>query len=246
MAESVWIYLVPMVVVAGLVRGYTGFGFASVAIVGMNLFLDPQQSVPVILSLDILCSAPLLRQAVHQGDVPTFRLLTLGSLLGIPIGLGLLLLIPSEPLKLGICVLILLVCLLLALNIRFQGTDKLSTRLGFGVVAGTATAASSVGGPIIVSYMLSSSLNPTAQRGTMIMFFVVSELLALGALFSSGLVGIAVLQLTAILLLPTLLAVRGGQYLFNYRPPASFKYLALPTMVMVAFLGISASYRELF
>lgn len=245
MIESVWIYLVPMVVLAGLVRGYTGFGFASVAVVGMNLFLDPQQSVPVILCLDVLCSAPLLQQAVRQGDMPTFKSLTLGSLLGIPLGVGLLLLVESELLKFGICILILFVCLLLAFDVRFQGTQRLSTKLGFGIFAGAATAASSVGGPIVVSYMLSSPLSATAQRGTMIMFFVVSELIALGALYSSGLINTDVLKLTLILLLPTLIAVRGGQWLFNYCPPHSFKYFALPTMVMVASLGISASFREL-
>lgn len=164
MIESVWIYLVPMVVLAGLVRGYIGFGFAAIAVVGMNLFLTPQQSVPVVLGLDLLCSAPLLRQALKQADIPTFKLLTLGSVIGIPLGLGLLLLVPSEQLKLGICVLILVISLLLALDVRFKGTDTLAGKLGFGILAGAGTSGSSVGGPIIVSYMLSSSLTSTRRQ----------------------------------------------------------------------------------
>ena len=241
MIESVWIYLAPMVVLAGLVRGYIGFGFAAIAVVGMNLFLTPQQSVPVVLGLDLLCSAPLLTQALKQADIPTFKLLTLGSVIGIPLGLGLLLLVPSEQLKLGICVLILVISLLLALDVRFKGTDTLAGKLSFGILAGAGTSGSSVGGPIIVSYMLSSSLTSATQRATMILFFVVSEIVALGALFSSGLIGWDIVKLTMILLIPTLIAVRIGQWLFNKRQPHSFKPTALPIMVMVALLGISSA-----
>lgn len=243
--ENAWLLLVPVVLISGLVRGYIGFGFAAVAVVGMNLLLTPQQSVPVILALDVICSAPLLRQAVRQADRPTFNLLTLGSLLGIPVGLGLLLLVPGEWLKLGICVSILMICLLLALDVRFRNTEKPTTKLAFGIIAGASTSSSSVGGPIIAAYMLSSQLSSATQRATMILFFVVSELIAMIALLISGLITAEVLKLTLLLLLPTLLAVRAGQWLFNRRQPHSFKVTALPIMAMVALLGITASVKAL-
>lgn len=239
--DSIWIFLVPIVVIAGAVRGYAGFGFAAVAVVCMNFLLDPQQSIPVIVGLDLLCSAPLLRQAVAQADMPTFKLLTLGSILGIPVGLALLLIVPGDMLKLGICVLILVFSLLLAFDVRFRGTETAKTKLGFGIFAGAGTSGSSVGGPIIVCYMLSSPLSSSAQRATMIMFFVVSEMIALVALFSGGLVDFEVVKMTLILLVPTLIGVRIGQALFNRKPSASLKQFALPLMFMIAVLGISAT-----
>jgi uncharacterized membrane protein YfcA len=239
--DSIWIFLVPIVVIAGVVRGYAGFGFAAVAVVCMNFLLDPQQSIPVIVGLDLLCSAPLLRQAVAQADRPTFKLLTIGSILGIPVGLALLLVLPSTTLKLGICVLILVFTLLLAFDVRFRGTETARTKLGFGIFAGAGTSGSSVGGPIIVCYMLSSQLSSSAQRATMIMFFVVSELVALAALTAGGLINVEVVKMTLILLIPTLIGVRVGQALFNRKPPASLKQFALPLMFMIAVLGISAT-----
>lgn len=234
-----------VVIIAGMIRGFTGFGFAAVAVVGMNLFLTPQQSIPVVLGLDILCCAPLIRQAIKQGDKPTFKLLTLGSIIGIPFGLGLLLFLPSATLKLAICIAILFFSALLIMDFRVKKTDRASVKLGFGVTAGASTAAASVGGPIIVCYMLSSQLSAATQRATMIMFFVVSESIALAALFFSGLVGKEEIMLTGILLIPTLIAVRLGQSLFNRRPPKSLKHFAIPILVMVALLGISASAGEL-
>lgn len=243
--EPEWLYLIPIAFLAGLLRGYTGFGFAAVAVVGLNLFMVPQQSVPVVLGIDILCGLPLLRQAFRDADFATFKLLVFGALLGIPIGLGLILLVPSEVLKLGICLLILVVCMLLAINIRFRGTDKSFTKFGFGIFSGAATAGSSVGGPVIVCYMLSSSLNSAKQRGTMILFFIISQTIALMSLFGGGLFNFTVVKLILLLILPTLLAVWIGQCLFNRYQPRSFKPIALPIMVAVSLLGIFASIRVL-
>ncbi|MGR0278883.1 sulfite exporter TauE/SafE family protein [Marinomonas dokdonensis] len=242
--ESIWI-LAPVVALAGLVRGFTGFGFAAIAVVGMNIFLVPQQSIPVVLALDIICSAPLLRQAVRQGDMHTFKFLTLGSMAGIPVGLSLLFLVPSVTLKLAICLAILVFSFLLLMDFRVRGTDKTIAKFGFGMLAGTGTSGASVGGPMVVCYMLSSALSASSQRATMIMFFVISESLALGALFFSGLVGLEVLKLTGILLIPTLISVRLGQWLFNKQPPKSLKHFAIPILIMVALLGISASIGEM-
>jgi uncharacterized membrane protein YfcA len=242
--ESIWI-LVPVVVFAALIRGYAGFGFAAIAVVGFNLFISPQQSIPVILGLDVLCSIGLLRQALQQADRATFKMLVVGALFGIPIGLSLLFIVPEELLKLLICIAILVLALLILFDFRLRQAERKSTQLGFGLASGLGTAGASVGGPMIVCYMLSSQLSPTTQRATMILFFIVSESLAVLALASSGLVDIDVIKLMVILLIPTLIAVRIGQGLFNRKPPKSLKHFALPVLLMMALLGISASLEKL-
>ncbi|TCS43120.1 sulfite exporter TauE/SafE family protein [Reinekea marinisedimentorum] len=244
MNETIW-NLLPIVIFAGLLRGYAGFGFAAVAIVGFNFFLPPQQGVPVILALDVLCSAGLWQQAKKQADIPTFKLLALGAILGIPVGLALLIFIPETTLKLLICIAILLFTLALLFDLRVKSTETLKTKLAFGLASGIGTAGASVGGPMILSYMLSSKLSSVVQRATMILFFMVSETLALIAIVASGLISFEIAKLLAILLLPTMLAVRAGQWLFNRKPPKSLKHFALPIMGLAALLGISASIGAL-
>jgi uncharacterized membrane protein YfcA len=242
--DEIWV-LVLVVVLAAFVRGYTGFGFAAIAVVGLNLFLTPQQSIPVVLGLDIICSLPLMRQALRQYDKPTLKFLVLGSFIGIPIGLGLLLFLPSEVLKLVICITILLFSAFLVIDIRFKGTDKTPTKLGFGILAGTGTSAASIGGPMVVCYMISSSLTATAQRATLILFFVLSESASMIGLFGSGLIDLEVVKLISILLIPSLITVRFGQWCFNRYPPKSLKHFAIPIMVSIAILGISSSASKL-
>lgn len=242
--DEIWV-LVLVVVLAAFVRGYTGFGFAAIAVVGLNLFLTPQQSIPVVLGLDIICSLPLMRQALRQYDKSTLKFLTLGSFIGIPVGLALLLFLPSEILKLVICVTILIFSTFLVINIRFKGTDETPTKLGFGILAGAGTSAASIGGPMVVCYMLSSSLTAATQRATLILFFVMSEGAAMASFFGSGLIDLEVGKLVLILLVPSLITVRFGQWVFNRYPPKSLKHFAIPIMVAISVLGISASINNI-
>lgn len=238
--DYIW-YAIPIVMFAGVVRGFSGFGFAVIAVVGLNFFFDPKVSVLIVLSLDLICSINLWRQALAQADFGTLKVLIIGSLLGIPIGYTFLLLIPSDTLKLLICLTILILSLLLFSNFTPFNANKKHTKLGFGLASGAGTASASIGGPMIVYYMLSSQLSTQSQRATMILFFIASEALTVFILIGGGLVNEVVINGLVILVIPTLVAVRYGQHLFNQHPPKSLKSFALPIMLMVAILGIIKS-----
>lgn len=235
--EQIW-WLIPVVIFAAVVRGFSGFGFAAIAVVGFNVFLEPQQSVAIVLSLDFICSINLSRQALKQADFTTLKKLVFGSLLGIPIGYCLLLFLPTEVLKMLICITILIFCLLLLSEYRPFNTDKTGTKIGFGLVSGAGTASASVGGPMIVYYMLSSNLSTSSQRATMILFFIASEATAIIALIAGGVVDSTLPKALLILVIPTFVAVHYGQRLFNRKPPQSLKSFALPILIAVALFGI--------
>lgn len=239
----------PFVLLAALVRGYSGFGFAAIAIVGMNLAFDPSLSVPVILALDLACSIGIWKQAKAQADKVTFGQLTIGSLLGIPLGVAVLFVLPTMLLKLGTSLLVLLFVLLLAFRLPTPNFNSPLSRYGIGLGSGTCTAAASVGGPLIIYYMLSSRLSIPQQRATMILYFIVSELLALMAIVASSVLSdtfdAASFYLFLVLVVPVFLSVHLGQYLFNKWPPSSFKYVALPVMALVGTVGLWVSASEL-
>ncbi|MGB5447116.1 MAG: sulfite exporter TauE/SafE family protein [Psychromonas sp.] len=238
--EQIWL-AIPIVMFAGVVRGFSGFGFAAISVVGLNFFLEPQQSVAVVLCLDVLCSVNLWRPALKQADIATLKNLIFGSLLGIPIGYCFLLLIPAEILKLLICLSILGLSLLLFSEFRPFNASKTSTKIGFGLASGAGTASASVGGPMILYYMLSSSLSTSSQRATMILFFIASEMVAVIGLIAGGVADSTLPKAILILVIPTLIAGHFGQLLFKRKPPLSLKSFALPIMIAVALLGIGNS-----
>ncbi|MEL0622204.1 sulfite exporter TauE/SafE family protein [Marinomonas arenicola] len=239
------IYLVPIVFFAGIIRGYSGFGFAVIAVIGLNLFLDPIKSVPIVLALDFVCSIGLIREAIKHANMSTFRIIAGGSILGIPIGLILLYLIPPLWLKLAICCFVLVLVMLLIKKAKPVQKDSFSKKLFTGIASGVGTSSASIGGPMILYYILSSPLDVRAQRATMILFFIVSEFMALVGLgisqTSSNEVYISVLWL----LVPTMIGVKIGQFFFNKRPPKSFKSISLPLMVIVALVGFAQAFSAL-
>ena len=235
--EQIWLVM-PVIIFAAVVRGFSGFGFAAIAVVGLNFFLEPKQSIAIVLSLDLICSLNLWRQALKQADFTTLKNLIVGSVLGIPIGYFFLITIPAEALKLIICFSILGLAMLLFSNFRPFNADRMRTKIGFGLASGAGTASASIGGPMIVYYMLSSNLSTSSQRATMILFFIASEVLTVITLIAGGLVDSTLPKALLILVIPTLICVRYGQHLFNRKPPQSLKSFALPIMVTVAVMGI--------
>lgn len=51
---------------AGLVRGYSGFGFAMILALGLLSVRSPADVIPVVLLLDLLCSAGLWPRALRD------------------------------------------------------------------------------------------------------------------------------------------------------------------------------------
>ncbi len=240
------LFVIPILVFAGIVRGYSGFGFTAIAVVGMNMVFKPQDSVIIMLALDLICSIGIWKSAIKDAEYSVLKKLLLGSIIGIPIGHLCLLFIPAVVLKFLICVLLLLLCILLFKEYRFIKSEKNSAIIGCGITSGICTSSASVGGPIIVYYMLTSKLSTSIQRSTMILYFVISEFIALGSLVARGNIEISIIKTIGIVLLPTLIAVRYGQKLFLKKPPKSLKSFALPVLLVVSILGIIKTSYDLF
>ena len=95
------IYFVVFVVfVASIIRGFNGFGFSATCISGFSFILPAIEIVPIILALEVVISifmVPYVRNKIDWNFV--FKLL-IGITIGSPIGLYLLKYLLS-PLKRG-------------------------------------------------------------------------------------------------------------------------------------------------
>lgn len=234
-----------LVLLAALVRGYTGFGFAAIAITGLNLIWPPRLSVPVILLLDLIGTVGLLRSAWPDSDRGVMGRFGSGALLGVPLGLTLLIQLPDTLLKIAISAGVLVMTLLLLRRpVVSRSEHRWLTRL-MGGVSGAFTAAASVGGLPIVCYLLTTPLSPRVQRATMVIFLAATDLLALllfglGGIIEPGLIG-PVLAL----LLPTLIGVQLGRYAFERLRPSSFHPVALPVLALLSISGLGAGLYQL-
>lgn len=229
---------------AGLIRGYSGFGFAMILALGLLAVRPPAEVIPVVLLLDLLCSASLWRRALHDGhDALAARLVT-GMVVAVPLGVLAFSWLPGDWLG----PLIALLCLVggtltLVLPQGAPAAHGQSVRPAFwvGLGAGLATTLASAGGPPLMLYLLRCGLSPLALRATAILFFAASSGVALLGMLVAGLVGIHHLQLAAVLLGPALAGNLLGQWLQPRWQPFSLHRLVGVLLVLLSGLSLWAS-----
>ena len=75
---------------AGVVRGFSGFGFSALTVVGLSLVMAPGAVVPAVLVLEILASMSVWRAAVRDLDMAWLKSLVIGNAILVPIGVYML------------------------------------------------------------------------------------------------------------------------------------------------------------
>lgn len=235
-----------LVFIAALVRGYTGFGFAAIAISGLSLIWPAQVSVPVILIIDAIGAIGMLSSAWKSADRTLLKHLSIGAIIGMPLGLTVLIQVPDPILKfiISIAILGMALWILFVRNLKIKASQWQTC--GIGGISGAFTAAASVGGLPIVCYLLMTAHVAQVQRATMVIFLSGTDLISIGLMAGSGVVTYALLQPILLLLIPAVIGVQGGQWLFHRKPPLSFRPIALPVLMLLSSTSLYFSSQVIF
>ncbi|MEN0104841.1 MAG: sulfite exporter TauE/SafE family protein [Pseudomonas sp.] len=219
---------------AGLLRGYSGFGFAMVLALGLLATSPPALAIPVVLLLDLLCSISLWPGARKTFDARVGVRLLVGMLLAVPVGSLALARLPPQWMAPVVAALCLVGGVLVLVRQPLAGRPVATGwAMPAGFISGLVTAMASAGGPPVVVYLLRSGLPAASVRGTAIVFFAVSDVLALASLWWFEVLGLEHLHLAATLLLPALLGNVLGQVLFR-RKPMSLHLLIGSVLVLLS------------
>ena len=223
---------VVLALLAGVVRGFSGFGYALIVVLGLNLLLAPQAALATAILLDLACCLGLLRDAVGQCHRPLLGRLVVGMLLALPFGLWAVSWLPAGIMGKLVGGISLLGGLLLLINAPLP---RLAHRFAIsaGIASGLAMTTASAGGPPLMLYLLNQPLPAAVQRATAILFFALCSMTVLLGLVLTGLVTRQVLEMALLMLLPSLLGNQIGQWLFRrYRPHGFRRWVAPLLMIM--------------
>jgi uncharacterized membrane protein YfcA len=241
-----------IVLAAGVVRGFAGFGFSALSVAGLALLVSPAQVVPAIFILEVLASLTLLRGIRADIDWPWLGSLVLGNVLFIPLGILVLAWLPETQLRLAIGVLMLLAA---GMQLRGRGLALQPTkavRLAVGAVSGFANGIAAIGGIAVAVLLSTTQLAPAALRATLIALFLVTDVYALAwaGLVSHGdasveLLGARTLAWAGWLAPAMLVGIAIGKRSFVAVSPARFRRRVLELLVVVAALGIARAAVDL-
>lgn len=157
---------------AGIVRGFSGFGFALVAVPLLAVVLDPTTAVPCVVVLQVLVGLASLPAARRNADWRILRRLIPAALIGLAPGLALLAVLPADLTRLGIALILLATVAALAAGLQLTAVPGRGATLGVGLLAGVLQGFAAVPGPPVIALFLASPITPTVSRASMMVFFM--------------------------------------------------------------------------
>jgi len=220
--------------VAGMVRGFAGFGAAMLMTPVFSALYGPAAGVALCLLLEIAVALPLIPRVARLVDWRRIGVILAAAIFGAPLGNVVLTRVAPEPMRWVISSIVLAAVGMLASGWRYHGRPHLSATLATGVSSGFLNGLSGMAGPPIAFYYLASS-EPAAQvRANLTTYFVFVDLTAVVVFTARGLIGwptlVQALALTPAVVLGGLL----GERLFPLASEVFYRRLALVLLVAVA------------
>jgi uncharacterized protein len=238
-------YAVACIFFAGIVRGFSGFGFAMLAIISLSLLLPPVEIVPSVFLLEVAASLHLLPHVWREIHWRALLWLFLGACVGTPFGVYVLAHAPAAPLTLAIAVFVFAAATLLSKGYSMRRMPGPALTLATGTASGIFSGGFGMSGPPVVLFFFSSPTGAAVGRASMIAFFFLTDLVGLAWQASGGLINHATLWRAASFLPALAAGVWLGNRSFKRADPAVVRRWVLRLLMLLALLAAVRAISQL-
>ena len=223
----------------GLVRGFTGFGFAMVFVPLATLATGPVMAVGLVFIIDAPFAIPLAARSVRKARWREIMPLLVGSTLLLPVGAALLTRLDPTTVRWVVACLILAGVTGLALGWRYAAAPSVPHSLATGGLSGLANGIAGIGGMPLALFWLAGQHNDATQtRHNLLAYFAVNTVLSLAILTWSGVLTTGILRGGLPLLLPYGIGILAGTYGFRLASEATFRRIAYAVIAGAALLAM--------
>ena len=224
--------------VAGLARGFSGFGAALIFMPLAAASLGGILAAPMLLLMDSVSSLGLLPGAWRLADRREVGVMVIGVLVGGPMGALALVHMPPLALRWSIVVLVFALLCLLVSGWRYHGPITRSLSIGVGWAAGLLSGAAQVGGPPVVAYWLGRALAPERVRANLTLFFLASSVVSALSYTVTGALNANALAHAAVAMPGYGLGVYLGAHAFGRASATFFRHVCHGLILLAAILGM--------
>ncbi|MEY4357012.1 MAG: hypothetical protein RL469_338 [Pseudomonadota bacterium] len=239
MQLSLWLTLVSTTLIAGLGRGFTGFGGALVMAPVFMTFMDPVTATTIILIVNTVVGLANLREVGAETDWSIAKPLSIAGCIASPIGLWLVTSIDVDLVRRTVALIVLAASLGLALRWKFPFSIR--HRIGnavLGATSGSLFGLGGVGGPPVIIGMLAEDLPARVTRATLLTYFAIVQTCTLVLMtLEGGVAGEGVWYGVAMIVPYYLGSALGLRLLTPERAPL-FRGVSIAVLVAVATYGL--------
>ncbi|WP_299843620.1 sulfite exporter TauE/SafE family protein [uncultured Roseovarius sp.] len=232
------VWLILTISVAGIVRGFTGFGTAMIFVPIAGIFLQPATVVTVMVLTGIASTAALIPRAWRQASRAEVGLLALAAMITVPVGLWFLVLLDQLTVRWIVAAIVGSTFILLVAGWRFSGTIRWPGLLMIGGAAGAIGGLTGLTGPIVVLFYLAGKSAAQTIRANTILFLAALDVVIAGNLLLRGTVGLAEVALAATLAVPYFITTMIGQALFDPKLERFYRVAAYAVIGLAVVSGL--------
>lgn len=225
------ITLAAIFLLAGLVRGFTGFALSAFALALAVLILPPIELIPLLWWLEIAASLMMIRKGWDGADLRAAAILTAGSAIGAFFGIGLTTILNiSTSRQVALVILITLAILQLA-KVRIKTLDSTGGTATTGVVAGLVSGLAGIGGMVVALYVLARDAEPRVMRATLVAFLLFSSIASFITHLYFNTMNMTSTLRGLFFILPCMVGVVLGQRLFTPKLQPYYRSVCLTLLI---------------
>lgn len=225
-------------VLAGIVRGFSGFGTAMVYLPVAAQVLGPFEALTTMIIMDVTTPLMHVPRALKDGHPKDVLRLGAGAIIAVPFGVLILSLVEPVAFRWAVSIIALTLLVLLIAGVRYRGTLSKPMIYGTGGLGGFLAGSVGLPGPPVIMLYMASSLPAQTVRANNMLFLLVADFIMLTVLALNGLLVKSALVLGLLLILPYSLGNWLGAALFRPEAEKFYRLVAYAIIAGSAILGL--------
>ena len=235
---SEFLFILSIVFIASIIRGFNGFGFSAICISGFSFILPAIEIVPIILILEVFISIFMIPYVWNKIDRSFVFKLLIGIAIGSPMGLYLLKYLSPETTHLYVCLIIIFFSILLMKGYSNKDINNDYSKILVGVISGTLNGLTTLGGMPVALFLLVTSIQPAIIRGSLAALFFITDIYAFILSFFGGIVDMTTIYRTFPLIIILPIGVYIGDKFFIKSKEETYRKVVFYFLIIISIIGI--------
>jgi hypothetical protein len=238
LSERRFVMAVGVSALAGLVRGFSGFGGAMIYMPLIAAIYEPRIAAVTLLLVDFMTVSPFaipeMRRCTWREVLP----ISVAMAAGVPFGTWALIALDPIVLRWGIAVMVLSMLPVLASGWRYHGEPRMPITVGVGLFSGVTAGAVQIAGPPVILYWLSRSASAATVRANLMVFFLFCGVALVISYAIKGLFTAQTIALSILLGIFYLIGVGLGSRIFRGASDLHYRRVAYLIIAFAALLSL--------
>jgi hypothetical protein len=223
---------------AGLTRGFSGFGGAMIYMPLIAAIYDPRIAAVTILLVDFVSATPFAILEVRRCTWREVGPLSIAMAAGLPLGVWLLIVLDPIALRWFIAAMVLSLVPVLASGWRYHGAPRMPITIGVGLFSGVTAGAVLIAGPPVILYWLGGGNSAQTMRANLMVFFMICDVILVAIFGYASLFEARPLALSLLLGIPYLIGMGIGSRVFHGASDRLYRTIAYIIITLAALVSL--------